>query len=292
MVALTELLRQHLLSQGIVHADETTVQVLKETDRRPQSKSYLWLYRSQQDSPRQVVLFDYQMTRGSEHPRRFLNIGKVDAFSGYIHVDGYSGYNKLDGTVRVGCMAHVRRKFIEVIKLQPSGVTGSPANFACELIGKLYDVERKIKGLDHHVRKKIRTTESISILQMFKDWLEKMYPTVTPKSALGRAIGYALEQWQAISRFVEDGRLSIDNNIAEREIKSVVIGRKNWLFADSEDGMRANATMYSLVQTAKANNINPFDYLRHVFATMPLLRTAAEVESLLPWNVPNLSNIR
>lgn len=290
LAALTELLRQRLLSQGVVHADETTVQVLKETDRRPQSKSYLWLYRSQQEAPQQVVLFDYQMTRAGEHPRRFLDVGQAGAFAGYIQVDGYSGYNGIDGTTRVGCWAHVRRKFVDVIKALPGGTTGSPAHVAVELIGKLYEIERRIKGLDHHVRRKARSAESVPILREFKDWLDRTYPTVAPKTALGKAMGYALEQWQAVTRYVEDGRLAIDNNISEREIKQVVIGRKNWLFADSMEGMRANATMYSLVQTAKANGLNPFDYLRHVFATLPLLRTAAEVESLLPWNMPQLRN--
>lgn len=283
--AVTELLRQHLLTQDVIHADETSVQVLKETDRRPQSKSYLWLYRSRQDADQPIVLFDYQMTRSGQHPRKFLGIDEIGAFSGHIQVDGYAGYNGLNGTVRVGCMAHVRRKFSDVIKLQPIGVTGGPANYADEVIGKLYGIERRIKGLDHHVRYKIRTEESVPILLEFKAWLDKMLPTVVPKSGLGKAIGYALDQWSAVTRFVEDGRLAIDNNIAEREIKAVVIGRKNWLFADSMDGMRANATMYSLVQTAKANNINPFDYLRYVFETIPLLKKSSQIECLLPWNM-------
>ncbi|RFP09119.1 IS66 family transposase [Duganella sp. BJB488] len=203
-----------------------------------------------------------------------------------MHVDGYAGYNGLDGTVRVGCMAHVRRKFAEVIKLLPVGITGSPTQIANDLIGKLYEVERRIKGLDHHVRHKVRTEESVPILQKLKGWLDKTYPTVAPKSALGRAMSYALDQWTEVSRLVEDGRLSIDNNIAERDIKSVAIGRKNWMFADSMEGMRASATMYSLVATAKANGLNPFEYLRYVFETMPKLKTADEPESLLPWNMP------
>lgn len=287
-VALTELFRQKLLEQRALHMDETTVQVLKETNRRPQSKSYLWLYRSTADAFYQIVLYEYQMTRSGEHPRRFLNIGEADAYTGYIHVDGYAGYNGLDGTVRVGCMTHVRRKFKDVVKLLPSGTVGSLAQVAVELLGKLYDIERRIKGLDHHYRHKVRQEESVPILREFKIWLDKTYLTVAPKSALGKAISYARDQWSAVSRYVEDGALAIDNNISEREIKLVVIGRKNWMFADSMDGMRANATMYSLVATARANGLNPYDYLRHVFATLPYLKTAAEVESLLPWNLPQL----
>ena len=291
MVSVYELLREHLCTQAVVHADETTVQVLKEDeDRRPQSTSYMWLYRSREDEAHPVVLFEYQMTRSGQHPKKFLRIGESDGFSGYIHTDGYAGYNGMTGTIRVGCMAHARRKFDEAAKVVPHGVTRSrsPAHVAIDLIGKLYEIEARIKGLDHRDRHKVRTEESVSVLKKFKDWLDNMYPQVVPKSALGRAVGYAHDQWTFISRYVEDGRLAIDNNISEREIKMVVIGRKNWMFSDSMDGMRANATMYSLVATAKANGLNPYDYLRHVFATLPYLKTAAEVESLLPWNLPQL----
>jgi transposase len=287
--SLFELLREHLCTQDVVHADETTVQVLKEDeDRRPQSKSYMWAYRSREDAVHPVVLFDYQMTRAGKHPKKFLRIGEQGAFSGYLQTDGYAGYNGMTGVIRVGCMTHARRKFDEAVATLPKGVKWSPAHVAIDLIGKLYEIESRIKGLDHRSRYRIREQESVPILQGFKDWLDKSYSTVVPQTPLGRAIGYALDQWAAISRYVEDGRLAIDNNLSEREIKMVVIGRKNWMFADSMDGMRANATMYSLVATAKANGLNPYEYLRHVFVTLPYLKTAAEAESLLPWNLPQL----
>lgn len=289
LVSLYELLREHLCAQDVVHADETTVQVLKEEEnRRPQSKSYMWLYRSRVDAVHPVVLFDYQMTRSGQHPKKFLRIGELGAFSGYLQTDGYAGYNGMTGTIRVGCMTHARRKFDEAAAAVPEGVKRSPAHVAIDLIGKLYEIETRIKGLDHRDRHRVRTEESVPVLKKFKDWLDNMYPIVAPKTLLGKAMSYALDQWTAISRYVEDGRLAIDNNISEREIKMVVIGRKNWMFADSMDGMRANATMYSLVATARANGLNPFDYLRHVFATLPYLNTAAEVEYLLPWNLPQL----
>lgn len=286
--ALGEHLRHALLGQGFMHADETFVQVLKEPGRSPQTNSFLWLYRSIQDEARQVVFFDYQMTRSGEHPRRFLNIGTSNAYSGYLHVDGYAGYNQLTGITRVGCMAHARRKFIAARDALPKGTTGSPAHIAIQIIGKLYRIERKIKQLEHHERHKIRLEKSAPILRQFKDWLDTTYPTVVPQTPLGTAINYARGQWYALERYIENGRLAIDNNLAEREIRPVAIGRKNWLFADTMDGMRANALMYSLVQTAKANGLNPYEYLRHVFATLPYLKTAAEVESLLPWNLPHL----
>jgi transposase len=284
--ALHETLRQELLRQNIIHADETNIQVLKEADRKPQTRSYLWLYRSSQTAPQQIVLFDYQMTRAGEHPRRFLGVDEDHSFKGFLQVDGYAGYNGLHGITRVGCMAHVRRKFTDVIKTLPPQATTSPAHHAEEIIGRLYGIERQTNGLPERIRYKVRQEESIPILQDLKSWLDDMRPKVAPKSGLGKAIGYALDQWTVVTRYVDDGCLAIDNNIAEREIKAVVIGRKNWLFADSMEGMHANAVMYSLVQTAKANGINPFDYLKYVIETMPLLRTAREVESLLPWNMP------
>lgn len=284
--ALHEVLRTELLRQPIIHADETHVQVLKETERSPQTRSYLWLYRSSQEADRPIVLFEYQMTRSGEHPRRFLGVNNESPFTGYLQVDGYAGYNNLPGITRVGCMAHVRRKFVDVIKGLPSQATNSPAHYAERLIGKLYEVERKTNGTPARVRHKVRQEESVPLLLELKALLEKLKPDVTPKTALGRAIGYAQDQWTVVTRYVDDGRLAIDNNIAEREIKQVVIGRKNWLFADSMDGMHANAVMYSLIQTAKANGIDPFAYLRYVITTMPTLRSASEMHVLLPWSMP------
>lgn len=150
----------------------------------------------------------------------------------------------------------------------------------------MYAIERHIKGLSRRERYRIRQAESVPILREFKAWLDEMYPKVSDKTGLGKAVRYALGEWDALVRYVEDGQLSIDNNIAERDIKSVVIGRKNWLFADSVDGAHTNAVMYSLVLTAKANGIDPFKYLRYVIATLPTLKTAAEMHQLLPWNMP------
>lgn len=290
LVALHETLRQELLRQDAIHADETTIQVLKEEGRKPQTTSYLWLYRSREDALQPIVLFEYTPTRAGIHPQRFLDADGKQPFTGFLQVDGYKGYNGLSGVTRVGCMVHVRRKFVDAIKVLPSQAAGSPAQFAVELIGKLYDIERRIKGLPHRIRYKVRQEESVPLLREFKAWLDEMQPKVTPKGGLGAAIRYALEQWPAVSRYVDDGRLSIDNNIAERDIKAVVIGRKNWLFADSVDGAHANAIMYSLVQTAKANAIDPFTYLRYVIGKMPTLSTANDMQALLPWNMPHLSS--
>lgn len=290
MVAIREVLHDELLRQFGIHADETPIQVLKEPGRKATTKSQLWLYRSNSYEQRQIVLFDYQETRSGEHPRNFLNIGRDNAYTGHLMTDAYPGYNNMPGVTRGGCMTHLRRKFVDCIRLLPGKVIDSPAHHAVELIGRLYTIERRIKGMPHRERKRIRQEESLPILLEFKTWLDDMASKkVASKTPLGKAINYALAQWPYVIRYVEDGRLDIDNNIAERDIRSFAIGRKNWLFADSVAGAHANATMYSLVETAKANGLNPFDYLAYVFKTMPTLRTADEVQRLLPWNMPQPS---
>lgn len=281
LTPLIQALKDELLRQKIIHADETTIQVLKEEGRKAQSQSYLWHYRSAASAAHQVVLFDYQKTRAGEHPRTYLN-----GFKGYLHVDGYSGYNHIPDTQRVGCMAHVRRKFVEATKAIPEGHGEySHAKYAIDTIGVLYGIERKLTDQPPKIKFEARQQESIPILLKFKKWLDDMKPKVLPKSALGKAIHYAVEQWSTLLRYAENGGLSIDNNIAEREIKQVVIGRKNWLFADTADGAYTNAVMYSLVQTARANGLDPYAYLQHVFALLPNMKTAEEVIDLLPWKI-------
>lgn len=282
---LYAVLKSELRNQDIIHADETSFQVLKETNRAPQSNSYAWLYCSAAKVNKPVVIFEYQATRSGNHPVRFLTNDENDRFRGYLSTDGYSGYNNINGITRVGCMAHVRRKFDEAIKILPDGTENSYAHQAMKMIGNLYAIERKICDQPPEIKCQIRQAESLPILHEMKQWLDKLYPNVVPKSLLGKAINYALSQWSYVSKYVEDGRLAIDNNIAEREIKAFVIGRKNWLFADSTDGAEANAVMYSLVQTAIANDIEPYKYLRHVFERMPYMKNSKDVESLLPWNV-------
>jgi transposase len=283
LTSMYEVLKDELRSQPIIHADETTIQVLKEPGREAQSKSYVWLYRSAQNAFRQIVLFDYQETRAGKHPLQFLSGDEGSTFKGYLCVDGYPGYNKIPNVTRVGCMAHLRRKFDEALKALPTGAEGSLALYALDMIGKLYCIEKEISADPPDKRYRIRQDQSIPILEKIKAWLEDLQPKVVPKSLLGKAINYALEQWYAVSRYVEDGNLAIDNNIAEREIKPFVIGRKNWLFADSVDGAYANAVMYSLVNTAIANGVDPYLYLYHLFEKMPYANNVDDVRNLLPW---------
>lgn len=274
------LLHEHLLQQAVIWADETTLKVV-EVDNR--SKSYMWVYGSGGDQPaeggpRNIVLYEYQRSREHRHPASFLN-----GYQGYLQVDGYAGYEKTEATL-AGCLAHARRKFKEAQVAQPKGKTGK-ADWALNHIQKLYRIETGAKGkLPDEIHRR-RQQQANPLLDQFKAWLDKSALHVPPQSLLGKAIHYTLGQWHKLVRYVDDGRLGIDNNRAERAVKPFVIGRKNWLFSNTEKGATASAILYSLVETAKANGLVPFDYLAHLFTELPKLAPDDSLEYLLPWNV-------
>lgn len=258
-------LRERLLELDILHADETTLQVLKEPGRAPQSKSYLWLYRSGRYGP-PIVCYEYQATRDGDHARRFLAggatapalecgpVGPQDGFAGFLHADGYAGYNDLPNVRLVGCFAHARRKFTDAEKALPEGYRNNPdhmVNIGLKYINRLFDIERGLRDASIDERKAVRGEMSKPILDEFKSWLDEAAARALPKGMLGTAIGYCRNQWEKLIAFLDDGRLEIDNNRAERSIKPFVIGRKNWLFANTPRGARTSAIIYSIVETAK-----------------------------------------
>ena len=276
-------MREHLLTQDILHADETTFQVLHEPGRAAKATSYLWLYRSGRSS-HPILIYEYQPTRAGEHPRKFLS-----NFRGYLHVDGYSGYKKLNGVTLVGCWAHARRKFDEALKALPESkqTAALAAKEGLQYCNRLFAVERETKGVSPEERHLIRQERSRPILDEFSVWLRTQKSRVLPKGALGQAITYCLNQWEPLQAFLGDGRLEIDNNRSERSIKSFVIGRKNWLFSNTPSGAKASAIIYSLVETAKENSLNPLTYLTYVFEKLPSLADptdVAELDALLPWS--------
>lgn len=276
-------LHAHLLSRDIAHGDETTLQVLKEAGRAASTESYLWLYRSGRDGP-PIVLFEYQPTRAKEHPRAFLK-----DFTGFLHVDGYAGYDGLPGITLVGCWAHARRKFTDAITVLPAsaqkqGKTAAHAGLA--FCNQLFAIERDLKDIAPQQRLAARKERSQPVLEQFAAWLEAMAEQVLPKSKLGEAVRYCRNQWPKLLTFLLDGRLELDNNRAERAIKPFVIGRKNWLFANTPKGARSSAIIYSLVETAKENGLNPFLYLTSLFEQLPNLdrKDPAALDRLLPWS--------
>ncbi len=282
---LLNLLQDELLSGFYVNVDETTVQVLREPERSPTTKSYMWIFR-RGDPERQILIFIYDETRGSNVASTFL-----DGFKGYVQTDGYAGYDFLDrwaGVRHMGCMAHARRKFTDVIKARGKkhGKPGS-ADVALGYIGKLYALEKEARRNNYSSQDiyEMRQEMAKPVMEQFHSWLLKRAPQVPPKSQLGKAISYCLPQWKRLVVYIEDGHLSIDNNAAENAIRPFVPGRKNWLFAGTPEGAEASAMLYSLVETAKANGHEPYSYLRHIFAELPYAVSLSEYEALLPWKL-------
>jgi len=276
-------MKWHLLKRDIAHADETTLQVLQEAGRSAQSTSYMWLYRSGRDGP-PIVLFDYQTTRAGAHPSAFLK-----GFRGFLHVDGYAGYEGLFGVTLVGCWAHARRKFMEAINVLPAPERkkgGTAAHKGLDFCNQLFEIERDLHEVTPQERLAGRKQRSRVVLAQFRAWLDEISVSVLPKFKLGEAITYCVNQWRKLNAFLQDGRLELDNNRSERAIKPFVIGRKNWLFATSQAGARSSATIYSLVETAKENGLNPLSYLTYLLERLPNinLKDSNAVDALLPWS--------
>jgi transposase len=276
---LINLLQERLLNYDIVQMDETTVQVLKEPGRKAQSKSYLWLQRGGPPD-RPVVLFHYDPGRGAEVAERLL-----EGFQGYLQADGYDGYNAAvagNDLIHVGCMAHARRKFSDAVKAQGKSKKRGKAHRGLKLIGKLYRVEKKARKLKPEERHEYRQRHAKPVLDEMRDWLDQALPQVPPTSATGKALHYLHNEWDKLIRYLDDGRLEIDNNLAENAIRPFVIGRKNWLFSNSVRGVKSSANLYSLIETAKANGLEPYAYLRYLFAELPRAQTVDAIEALLP----------
>ena len=259
---LLNLMRDALLEGAFLHVDETVVQVLKEAGKAPTSNSYMWV---QTGGPpgRPVVVFDYDASRGGQVP---VPVRLLHDYRGYVMTDGYSGYNELmrtDGIEQLICWAHVRRRFVEAVKVQPKGRRGL-ADEAVALIGKLYGVERDHKDASDDARLLARQTHSVPALSYLRDY------------------------WPRLTRYTERGDLPIDNNRAENAIRPFVIGRKAWLFSDTVAGANASAVIYSVLETVKANGVEPYTWLRRVLRDLPAAKTVDDVEALLPWNVKDM----
>lgn len=283
-----EELHRQLVKRSVLHADETTLQVLREPGKKAQTKSYMWLYETGRDDGPPIVLFEYQPDRKAEHAEKFL-----EGFSGYLHADGYQGYHKLPENIRVvGCWAHARRKFDEALNaLPPKQREGTAAFTGLEYCNKLFAWEERFKGLPPEERAKRRLAEEKPLLDALLAWADSV--SAAPKSALGKALYYLKEQWPYLTRYLEDGRLELSNNRAERSIKPFVIGRKNFLFANTPLGAQGSAVVYSLIETAKETGLDPYRYLLWVLSAAPKLAQARDdwAEQLTPANAPEICHI-
>lgn len=277
------LLEDKLLAYPVMHCDETSLQVLKEPDKQASQKSYMWVRVG--GSPTQPIrLFHYADSRRGEVAGALLA-----SYEGYLQTDDYAGYNAACAENRItqlGCWAHARRKFIDAQKAASSKTkkTGK-ADVAINLIGKLYAIEKRLKALSPEEKYSTRQNESMPILTAIRQWLDKTLHSTLPKGLLGKALSYLEKNWTKLTVYTQDGRLCIDNNPAENAIRPFVIGRKNWLFSASVRGAKSSANLYGLIETAKANGLEPYAYLRHVFKELPKVTSVVDVEALLPWNV-------
>jgi transposase len=269
-----------LRAQDVLFMDETVTQVLKEEERRASQQSRMWIMTNNTDQ--RMVLFHYSPTR--ETSVAALMLGD---FSGTLMTDGYAVYDavaKTNGLTHLGCWAHARRYFKEASDAQPKGTSGKPEQ-ALSYIQKLFRIEAGIKAVTTDEKYAVRQKESVPILAALKKWLDKSLKHPVKSAKLSKALTYLSNQWYKLSRYTQNGAWPMDNNHAENCIRPFVIGRKNWLFSTSVEGAKASANLYSLVESAKANNLEPSAYLKIVFTLLPQAKTVEEVEALLPWNI-------
>ncbi len=273
--------RRCLISGMYAMADETPVQVLKEPGRRAQTKSYMWVFRTGEFDKEQIVLFHYSPTRAGDTAKEFL-----EGFHGYLMTDGYSGYNKLKDCTRTSCWAHVRRYLIDAIPKGKEYDYTQPAVQGLAYVNKLFDMERFIhakKGVNYDDIKKYRVEKETPVLDGFFSWLDEQ--SALRGSRLEKAFNYIINRKPFLTTYLEDGGCSFHNNTSERSCKAFVTGRKNWLFSDTQDGAHASALVYSIVETAKANGVDIYNYLKYLLIKSPTNQTSdEEFEKLCPWD--------
>jgi len=268
-----------------IQADETTLQVLKEKDKEAKQKSYIWL-RVRKDEKNPIVLMDYSSNRA-----KTTALSILDGFAGYLQTDGYQSYNIIanqEGVTHLGCWAHARRKFADIVK---SGVSPQEskkyANQAVKLIRKLYKIETEIKDKPPNEKLTQRHEKSKPIIDEIKKWLDdNFFEAQKLGGTISKAFVYLNNQFSKLTVYLENGELSIDNNMAENHVRPIALGRKNWLFATSTKGAEALANWYSIIETAKANDVEPYHYLCHLLTQLPIYEKEGwDIDELLPWNV-------
>lgn len=287
---LINLMREVQNSSDYLQADETRIQVLKEDGKSAQSDKWMWVTRGGPPD-RPSVLFEYDPSRGGKVPVRLL-----DDFSGILQADGYSGYGKVcrdNNLRRIGCWDHARRKFVEATKAATAKSKKGPpskADVALSHIRKLYAIEKATRDLSEAERYRVRQEKSLPLLATLKTWLEANLSKVLKGSLTRKAMDYALNQWEYLIGYCERGDLKISNAGAENAIRPFALGRKAWLFADTTQGANASATCYSLIETAKANELEPSAYIHHVLERIAEADTVEKLEALLPWNAALLAS--
>lgn len=288
---LLKLMKECAQEQDVIHLDETGVQVLKEPNRRADQNSYMWVMKTATGA--KLVVFEYHQNRSAKAAYEFLG-----DYKGTVVADAYNAYQTLQkgsSFTLAGCWAHVRRKFFDAEKYAKNAKVKNHQNQALVVLNRireLYKIEKNLRESNADASKilMIRTTKSIPILDKLKAFLNQLAVDITPRSPLGKAVYYALNQWECLMCFTRNGTVPIDNNPAENAIRPFVIGRKNWLFSDTPKGAEASACMYSLIESAKANGICPQVYLEYIFTQIPNATSVDDYSKLMPHNCTHLNN--
>lgn len=280
-----------LVSYDVLHGDETELEVLNEPGREASTKSYMWMYRTGNGHV-PITLYDYQQSRSGDNAKRFLK-----GFKGYLHTDGYSGYEKLLKESQAGpamevtlvaCFAHARRYFTETLKAvnDKESYMYTSAYQGVKYIDEMFALEQELASLSFEQRYEKRQCLLKPLVEAYFAWIEREHALALPKSSYGKAITYSFNQKDKLKNILKDGRLELSNNRAERAIKPFVIGRKNWLFTNTPAGADSSAIVYSIIETAKENNLIPFEYLKFLFEKLPNMDISniEELDQLLPWS--------
>jgi len=288
LIPIRDHMKGILVGSSVIHADETPVEVLHEPGREAQTKSYMWMYRTGRYDKRQIIMFDYTPGRGAEYPKAFL-----DGFKGYIHSDAYSVYGVLahesgagpPGIIISSCWAHARRKFSDIIKGLTKNETakGTVTEKALEYIGDLFKIEEEAKDMSPSERCNYRDKHAKPIVDKYFSWLKSIQSNCS--GSLGKAVNYSLNQESDLRVYLLDGRLDISNNLGENAIRPFCVGRKNWLFCDTPNGAEASAVCYGLIETAKANGLDAFEYLKYIFTVFKDSDIASlDMNDFMPWS--------
>ena len=277
--SLIDLMIDEIRGGPVIRMDETTLQVLIEPGRKAESKSYMWVTMGYTAKEKPLLLYQYHPTRSGEVPDKFLK-----GYTGYLQTDGYAGYNKAaenDCIVHVGCFAHARRYFEQAHKLNKKSKIGFKG---LDYIQKIYSVESKLRKSTLSPEKFVesRRKEVTPLLNAFYNWLQSQVDSVLPKSKAGEAVRYTLDEWNKLVKYLDHYLLTPDNNLTENAIRPFVMGRKNWLFSNTPRGARSSAIIYSLVESARANGLEPYKYLRYTFEKLPLAESKDDFRALLP----------
>ena len=282
LTPLVNLLHQKMLKEQYLHADESTIQVLQEEGRKNTTDSYMWVYSTIQYCKNPIRIFEYQPGRGGKYPTKFLK-----GFKGYLHTDAYAGYKKVPEITRCLCWAHLRRKFIDALPKDTKNPEVAISSKGIKFCNKLFEIEKTLQELSNEKRKIQRLEQEKPVLEAFWLWVDSVKPHALPKSKVSEALNYAQNQKEGLMNYLKDGNCSISNNLAENSIRPFTIGRKNWLFSGSPKGAAASANVYSIIETAKANGLNPYKYLKFIFQDLPGVQFGQYPEFLedyLPWN--------